>query len=151
MGDYEWKSQFRDTRSIFNEHGLITWLLYWLTGTLSLASISHWARWLPDEVIDYKTHDKDTGKVKPWLQDLIALFLYLISVLAIYLSFRQCKYIACAGAVLTSYLLFDSLSRHARILWFDDIEPRAPEPRRKVSSHRRILFLGFLSYIQSNE
>ena len=150
MSNRKWRHAFKDTGWIRREHGLIVWLAYWFTGIVSLVTISHWARWPRDKwpVVGY-THDKETGKTKPWLQDSVALFLLILSLPVLYLYWCNCTTIPKLWVWFSAYLILDPLSRHVRIMWFDDLEPGIKKIRRKVWSHRRILFLAILSYGQS--
>jgi len=144
-----WYSQFLSTGQIFRQHGMVSFILYWLTGVLSLLSASFWARWLPDTLpLIGRTHDPETGKRYPALQDGVFLLSLVLTPLAIRLAWADIR-TASAGCFLSAFLIFDSLSRHVRIMWFDDLEPNVPGVRRKVWSHRRILFLAILSYAQS--
>lgn len=150
MTSRKWHSAFRGTRWILQKHGLITWLLYWFTGLISLVTVSHWARWLPNYLpVIGETHDNENGKTKAWLQDSAALLVFGATGVAIYITWCGCMRFPDTGAWVAAYLILDSLSRHVRMMWFDDLEPWMPKKRREVWSHRRILFLGIISYALS--
>jgi len=53
------------------------------------------------------------------------------------------------GGAFAIYGLIDTLNYHFRVLWFDDLAPEVPRSRIAVWSHRRILFLALIGYLQS--
>jgi hypothetical protein len=135
-------------RDIFHQHGLVVWGLYILSEVFSILSISRWLRRPPAHRFLASAVDQDSGKPKAWWQDAVFLVLLLAGT---FIALLSC--ISGAPSQLATwlawYFIYDGFSRHVRVQWFDDIEPRIQNRRRRVWSHRRILFIAILSYAQS--
>lgn len=135
---------------ILDQHGLIVLVLYWVTGLLSIPSVSRWARHAPRKYPRLRfAYNEEKRKPSAAWQDAVALGLFALTPVAIRLTWADRKWEMGIGVVLSGYLIYDALTRHLRILWFDDLEPDAKGERRNVWSHRRILFLAIFSYAQA--
>lgn len=137
-------------RDIFRFHGLLVLILYYSTKVLQWASLSFWIRSLPrfvgkpDSAIDRKA-----DKISAWWQDAVSLVFIAFTPAALLLALSPRSCLTCLGLALSGYLIFDAAIYYVRVLWFDDIQPSIVPTRRKVWSHRRILFLAIAAYAQS--
>jgi hypothetical protein len=150
MSDGTQPVSYSTSRDIFDHHGLIVFLLYWVTEIASWLSLSHWLRALPRILPCGFAFDTVSKTVKPWWQDIVfLLFFVLLTPLAVSKAWNPRPETAVYGFVLSIYLLFDTIVYHLRILWFDSLQPGISDARRGVSSHRRILFVAIFSFTQS--
>jgi hypothetical protein len=141
---------YSTSRDIFDHHGLIVFLVYWVTEIASWLSLNHWLRALPRILPCGFAFDTVSRTVKPWWQDIVfLLFFVLLTPVAVSKAWSPRPETAICGFVLSIYLLFDTIVYHLHVLWFDNLQPGIPDPRRGVSSHRRILFVAILSFAQS--
>jgi hypothetical protein len=141
----------RTPQDILDRHGLIVFVLYWLTEIGSKISGSHRLRALPQTCRTFRfAYDPDSDKATAWWQDIVAIaFLCLLTPSAVYLSWVSNCGVAFVGLLFSIYLLLDTVLYFSRVLWFDDLRPGDSDQRRKVTSHRRILFVAVFSFGQS--
>ena len=135
---------------VFRLHGPLVWFLYWAVRGLSCLTVSHIVRYLPYKLSLLRfVRDTRTTKVKAWWQDIASAVPLLMTVLVVRaasgLSVPASRCLQLAAA----YLVFDLTIYHVRVLWFDDIAPGIGDSRRAVWSHRRILFLAIIAFVQS--
>lgn len=143
---------YASLEDIRHRHGELVWLLYRLSDAISKLSVSHWLRGLPHSKPSLSRWlDSESNKPLPSWQDRVTFLPMLaLTVLAVSAGFSRSSIMACAGAAIAGYALFiDTVNYHVRVLWFDDITPGIPDTQRGVWSHRRILFLAILGYLQS--
>ena len=130
---------------VLKRHGPLVVALWYTTEAASWLSIGHWLRWLPRRIRFLAfAYNAAADKVKPWWQDAVAMLLLAATALPFYLVDGKA-----ASAAVAAYLIFDAAIYHIRALWFDDLTPWILSKRREVWSHRRILFLSLLHYLQS--
>lgn len=144
-------SFLRNSRDILDDHGLIVFVLYWLTEIGSKISASHQLRALPQKYPRFKfAFDTDSDKTKPSWQDAVTLFfLVVLTPIATGLSWDSRRWVAFLGFLFCIYLLLDNILYFSRVFWFDDLRPGDSNTRRRVTSHRRILFVALLGFGQS--
>jgi len=145
------QSPYKTALDILERHGLIVFILYWVSALLSLASVGYWLRWLPRRVASLSSaYDATSDRIKPWWQDIVfLLLLILLTPLAVDIASSPRQQIAQFGSFLSVYLVFDTVIFQICVLWFDDLRPGISDSNRGVSSHRRILFVAILSFSQS--
>ena len=150
MSDETQPYPYKAPSDIFARHGLIVFILYYVTEVASWASVGHWLRYLPRKIpwLGFAL-DANFNTVKAWWQDTVVLALLLLTPLAGSIACDPQPASAYAGRFLSIYLLFDAVIYDIRVLWFDDLKPGLPKYRRGVWSHRRILFLATFGYAQS--
>jgi hypothetical protein len=134
------------------KHGDVVWLLYRASDRLSKWSWGHRWRDLPRRKPTLREWlDPQTGKPKPSWQDRATIIpMAVLTAFSLALAFAGPPILACMGALIALYsLLVDTINYYVRVLWFDDLAPGLLDSQRGVWSHRRILFLAILGYIQS--
>lgn len=133
---------------ILLRHGVFVYLGYFILFYLGNISFTrNWfrfgkSRWWKQIALH------ESGKTLPWWQDLGVLILVLITLglwwLADLLEYPRWL------AWVSGYIIFiEFISYHARVLWFDDLEPKKRGDALKVFSHRRILAQAVVNYAQS--
>ena len=140
---------YNHTTDIVRHHGWIVASLYWITEAASWLSLGHWFRVAPRLFPKPAFVDADRHKVKPWWQDSVSAVYLLATIGALQLATHPSPSLACLGSWLSAYILYDPFVYLVRVLWFDDLKPSIPDPRRGVWSHRRIALLSILAYIQA--
>jgi hypothetical protein len=140
------KISYSKSSSIIRHHGLLVYLLYWITEFLSWLSISHWLRQLPRQISIPRAYNKHFDKPASWWQDTVYIFSFVVGIIVANLAWSANHYIGCFGSLLSAYVLFGAILYHIRVLWFDDLKPGIMDSRRAVGSHRRILFISILNY-----
>jgi len=140
---------YKDTCDIARHHGWIVAGLYWLTEIASWISIGHWLRASPRLLSDSSFLDEDGYKVKASWQDIVTAIYVLASILVADLAWSSSDRLARLGPWLAGYVLFDPFVYLIRVLWFDDLKPGIPDPRRGVWSHRRVTFLAIIAFVQT--
>lgn len=151
MSDEVRQISYLKLRDIFDRHGLIVFLLYCATEIISWLTYSHWLRALPRKLYFFRSaFDTSSKTVKPWWQDIVFLFSFLLlTPTALLMAWNSNTILAVLGTAFSGYILLDLFIYLLRVLWFDDLRPGIPDFNRGVASHRRILFVAILSFAQS--
>jgi len=112
-------------------------------------SIGHWLRASPRLLSESSFLDEDRYKVKASWQDIVTAIYFVATFLVAGLAWNSSQWLARLGPWLAAYVLYDPFIYLVRALWFDDLKPDIPDPRRGVWSHRRVTFLAIIAYVQT--
>lgn len=138
---------YKSTSDIVKWHGIFVYAGYLVLFYLgNFSFIRWWFRFGKWKWIAKYARDM-TGKTKPWWQDIGVLITMSFTVGIVWVAVRTPFSPWLAGAAW--YFLFDMVSYHARVLWFDTLEPGKTADALKVFSHTRVLFHTFLNFGQS--
>ena len=143
-------SNYSSGRDILDRHGFIIWAMYWITYAIAHLTFSHHLRALPERPKFRFARDPRFPKPSAWWQDLASIFpMIFLTIIAVTLSWSNKPTSRTFGSLLAIWAIIDSVNYLLRVLWFDDLTPGITELKIAVSSHRRILFITFLSFIQT--
>ncbi len=131
---------------ILRAHGIFVFCGYWL------AKVSEWTtpmglwrqlgrnRWL-------RRFTARDGWPKPWWQDVAVLLILLVTVGLAAITFLRTP--SAGVAFLASFFLVDMVAYHARVLWFEGLEPGRSWDQRRELGERQLLFHTSFNFFES--
>lgn len=137
-------------KRIRDTHGPIVTVFSGLTKYLTIISVQYnWFKLARHPRFKEKAFDIKYQKSKPWWQDLGLLWLVILSVIGFTLVRIPQRWAHLVGGGIGSYVLFDLILYHIRVLWFDGLSPAVEGSGTQVWSNHRLLLVSLLSYVWS--
>jgi hypothetical protein len=135
-------------KDLLDRHGPIVLIGYYASRLIELATPTPLlARLARAPGLKTTAVDGD-GRARPWWQDLVLVLLAVVIAMVTFLASPP-RPTAPLVACVALYLLLDIVSYHARVLWFDDLQPGRAWRQLAVLSHRRLFFQAVINFVET--